>query len=335
MPPFLLRTVRPMRTEERELSKPEAKVPFADEAAVHEVLARVLPLEASALDTYPWTSLTGLPSKLTVTEIRERLGPLVTEEGSPTAFAPWAEKVASAETAEESLRRGTAVHTFLRFVDIHLAADQEALAQELDRLIEEGRLEPEDRPLIPLGQIRGFLSHPLGKRLRRAQNIYRERPFLWNLPAEVAAALMGEGTVSGMLSPVSSETFPYARVGGERWTPPIHNLRDFCAWIDDTRKKSRISDDDARFLTLDAVVVQGIFDVLFREDEGYVLLDYKTDRFLNPRTYAPQLYVYACAMRDLLGELPREGWLYAFGEELAGKGRFADKESIDRAVRVF
>ncbi|MBE3551251.1 MAG: UvrD-helicase domain-containing protein [Brockia lithotrophica] len=399
--PFLLRVVGPIRLEEQVFPEraapaedvpagqkpperpepsdgvPEAQMPpegaelgDEDRTAVQEVLARVLPLEASALASYPWAPFTNIPSKLSVTEIRERTEAFALAEDISLAAAPWAapesetgartaperkadsgrgvacgaagdafarEPLGAADVAsvEESLRRGTAVHTFLRFVDVKRAADEEALVRELDRLVEEGYLEPEDRALIPLGRIREFFLHPLGRRLRKAQSVYRERPFLWSLPAEVAAALLKGGAALGTQGPSPAETPPSAGIARANPALPTHDLQKFCAWVDDARAKSRAADARAQPQAPDAVVVQGIFDVLFQESEGYVLLDYKTDRILDPRIYTAQLFVYACAVRDLLGELPREGWLYAFGEELAGKGRFADGGRVDRAVRIF
>ncbi|RKQ84272.1 UvrD-helicase domain-containing protein [Brockia lithotrophica] len=376
VPPFLLRAVASPRKEERG-PLPEA-VPGgpdgADETAAHALLARVLPLEASALDVYPWVPHTALPAKLTVTEIRKRLEAFALADdvasidalwamaafevqngaetrdavGGRRAPSPWGKGASSgeirradAEAAEEGLRRGTAVHTFLRFVDVTRAADEEALARELDRLVEEGRLTPEDRPLIPLKRIWEFFLHPLGQRLRKAESVHRERPFLWNLPAEVAAALLEVDLPSKTPTPAPSGTSSSAanaEIDRERPAFPTQDLQAFCAWVDAVRGKSQTPDNGGRTAGLDAVVVQGIFDVLFREDGGYVLLDYKTDRILDPRIYKAQLYVYACAVRDLLGELPREGWLYAFGEELAGKGRFGSLTGdggVDRAVRIF
>ncbi|BAS26687.1 hypothetical protein LIP_0830 [Limnochorda pilosa] len=67
------------------------------------------------------------------------------------------------------------------------------------------------------------------------------------------------------------------------------------------------------------VVVQGQADLLFREDEAWVLVDYKTDR--APRAgeeglaalaarYGPQVRAYAEAWRRATGQPVRERWLY-------------------------
>jgi ATP-dependent helicase/nuclease subunit A len=61
-------------------------------------------------------------------------------------------------------------------------------------------------------------------------------------------------------------------------------------------------------------VVQGMLDAAFREDDGWVLLDYKTggrgksDEDLRS-IYGPQLAYYAQALERLLGSRVKESWL--------------------------
>lgn len=67
------------------------------------------------------------------------------------------------------------------------------------------------------------------------------------------------------------------------------------------------------------VVIQGQADLLFREAQGWVLVDYKTDHLPGPGSeglaaltarYGPQLRVYAEAWRRATGEPVAERWLY-------------------------
>ena len=73
-----------------------------------------------------------------------------------------------------------------------------------------------------------------------------------------------------------------------------------------------------------SMIVQGMIDCAFREGDGWILLDYKTDRIRNEadfaETYRPQLEWYAAALRELTGRPVKESWLYAL--------------SVDKAVRV-
>lgn len=64
-------------------------------------------------------------------------------------------------------------------------------------------------------------------------------------------------------------------------------------------------------------LLQGILDCAFREGDGWVLLDYKTDRVEDPAAfvarYAPQLRLYARALEKITALPVREMWLYAVG----------------------
>ncbi len=71
-------------------------------------------------------------------------------------------------------------------------------------------------------------------------------------------------------------------------------------------------------------MLQGIADCLFREDGGYVLIDYKTDRVSSENVladrYRMQLKLYSAAMEKITGVRVKEAYLYSFG--------------LDRTVRI-
>jgi ATP-dependent helicase/nuclease subunit A len=69
-------------------------------------------------------------------------------------------------------------------------------------------------------------------------------------------------------------------------------------------------------LKLEGQLVQGVIDLYFEEDDGLILVDYKTDR-LNGRTvldftdkYAPQLEIYEKALVKLTGKKVKEKYIY-------------------------
>lgn len=66
----------------------------------------------------------------------------------------------------------------------------------------------------------------------------------------------------------------------------------------------------------EAVVVQGIADCVFREGDGLVLLDYKTDRVDDPAEladrYRTQMLLYRQALEPIFGLPVREMLLYSF-----------------------
>lgn len=64
------------------------------------------------------------------------------------------------------------------------------------------------------------------------------------------------------------------------------------------------------------IFVQGIIDCLFAEDDGLVLLDYKTDAVTSEAElaakYVAQLSMYAVAIERILGRPVKEQYIYAF-----------------------
>lgn len=75
----------------------------------------------------------------------------------------------------------------------------------------------------------------------------------------------------------------------------------------DIQKRSQEADENRKEET---ILIQGIIDVWFEEEDGLVLLDYKTDRVRNAsqlkELYHAQLDYYAQALEQLL-EKPDEG----------------------------
>ena len=69
------------------------------------------------------------------------------------------------------------------------------------------------------------------------------------------------------------------------------------------------------------MIVQGMIDCAFREGDGWILLDYKTDRMRDEKAfteeYRPQLEWYAVALRELTGRPVAESWLYALSVDKA------------------
>ena len=69
------------------------------------------------------------------------------------------------------------------------------------------------------------------------------------------------------------------------------------------------------------VILQGMIDCAFREGDGWILLDYKTDRIGDEEAfveeYRPQLAWYAVALRELTGLPVKERWLYALSVDKA------------------
>ena len=83
----------------------------------------------------------------------------------------------------------------------------------------------------------------------------------------------------------------------------------FSMLYDAKRVYDHVEDGEKLFL-------QGIIDTAFREDDGWVLVDYKTDRVANGdelrKRYASQLTIYREALATLTGEPVKETYIYSF-----------------------
>ena len=82
------------------------------------------------------------------------------------------------------------------------------------------------------------------------------------------------------------------------------------------------------------LLVQGIIDCAFRDGEGWILVDYKTDRVeseeLFTEIYRPQLRWYAEAVRELSGRPVKEAWLYSISRGQAYRTDAWEDENLIR-----
>ncbi|MDD2421996.1 MAG: helicase-exonuclease AddAB subunit AddA [Heliobacteriaceae bacterium] len=182
---------------------------------------------------YPFAALAGIPAKVTVTQVKAPLAGPVTGGGDEM----WSLRPPRFLTAEQPLKaaeRGTAVHIVMRHLNLATAGSVAGIQQQINSLVERELLTPVQAEAVRPEEIQGFLAHPLGRRLARAGQVLRERPFSLAVP----------------------------QVGGE------------------------------------SLVLQGVVDCLFLAEQGWVLLDYKTDRLPPGTTPAEWLPVVAANYRD-------------------------------------
>jgi ATP-dependent helicase/nuclease subunit A len=78
-----------------------------------------------------------------------------------------------------------------------------------------------------------------------------------------------------------------------------------------------------------STVVQGIIDCVFREGDGWILIDYKTDHDTAPETFVPrhemQMNWYRAALERLTRVRVREMWLFALS---AGRAYPVERREI-------
>ncbi|TXC89661.1 helicase-exonuclease AddAB subunit AddA [Metabacillus litoralis] len=161
--------------------------------------------------------------------------------------------------------RGTAMHTVMQHIDLENSLTETSVKSLIDELVKKEILSAELADVINIEQIINFFATPLGERLLKAENVYREVPF----------------------------SYAY-----------------------DEQSNDKFNDEP--------ILVQGVIDLLFEDDLGIVLLDYKTDtikgKFANfaeaentlKNRYRVQIDLYSKAIEDIIQKPLHEKYLFFF-----------------------
>lgn len=219
---------------------------------------------------YPHTSLEGLYTKTTVSELKKEAY-LESEEPCQELYAD-AEVSAYVprfiEKKEEEVggaRRGSAYHRIMELMDFTLAFQEELSKADLEKLeteaVDSCRIPGKEAALVSTERIMKFMQTPLAVRMGKAQEnnkLYREQPFMLSVKANTV--------------------------------------------------KAEFPEED--------ILVQGVIDVFFEEEDGLVVLDYKTDRVTEAaelvKRYETQLAYYAEALERLTHKKVKEKLIYSF-----------------------
>lgn len=181
--------------EDAGFAETEQSAPAPEDGAVAEALTAL----RQKLDfVYPWRGAADLPSKLTATELKgaaeeDADAQYLTE----TAELRFRQPEPNAPRALNAAQRGTAMHTFLQYVDFARADSPKDLAGEAARLTAEGFLRPEEAAVLDLNAAARFFASPTGQRLRAAKEPLREFRFL--LLADAAAYFPAAGQEDQLL----------------------------------------------------------------------------------------------------------------------------------------
>lgn len=130
--------------------------------------------------SYPYEKATKLPAKLTVTELKRLT--TETEEVEPTAKLyrthhlkkPNFLKTDDAMTAAE---KGSAMHYVMQHLDLDKTDTLEEIEEQIQKLYEEEFITEQWAKAIDAKKIYTFFSSPIGKRIKKADKVYREMPF--------------------------------------------------------------------------------------------------------------------------------------------------------------
>ncbi|NMA25259.1 MAG: hypothetical protein GX936_06295 [Clostridiales bacterium] len=138
---------------------------------------------------YPYPAAASIPSKLTATELKGRYSDF--EAAEEAEMPDYAKKRTTAarpgfitmQAALTPAERGTALHLAMQYIDYGKCRSPEGILSELRRLREKNFLSAQQADAVDAGKIGAFFASQLGRRILRAEKLYREFKFSLLVPA--------------------------------------------------------------------------------------------------------------------------------------------------------
>lgn len=217
-------------------------------------------------------------SQVQAQEENQTIASLYPQEQAETKPAFLREKDAGKVTPA---RRGTLYHLVMEYIPYKKEVTEETIRDTLEEMEKKGILTREERGLIVPERLMPFFHTSLYKKIYEAAengSLHREQQFLIGISVE---------ELSGEREP----DFAMSRETALPLTDPNRSGGDF-------------------------VMVQGVIDLYFEEEDGLILIDYKTDRVRKADTlrkrYQVQIDYYQKALEKLTGKQVKERYLYSF-----------------------
>lgn len=207
---------------------------------------------------YPLSPLFNIPTKVTVTDLSSGENKRHFDFSKVPIFS-LKEKITPAQ-------KGTALHTFLQFVNFREARLD--LENEISRLVTQGYLQSDLAKKLNRREIKRFLDSSLVSRIIESPKVLREYKFTTRL-----------------------------------------RLKDY-----DENVPLEFENEE--------IILQGAVDCMFQEDDEFVVVDYKTDRFKSisemKAKYAKQLLLYSSSVKKCTDINVKQNILYLFytGEQI-------------------
>ncbi|NLY43131.1 MAG: helicase-exonuclease AddAB subunit AddA [Clostridiaceae bacterium] len=149
---------------------------------------------------YSFDKVTRVPAKVSVTELKRRFDAEMAEEaGAFIEYQPALIKkplFLQEKRGLSAAEAGTAMHCIMQ----HLDYGCEDIEAQVRAMIEKDLITEQQAKSVDMAKIRGFLQSPLGKRMLKAEKIYREVPFNIEIPChelykDMEDGMCGEETV--------------------------------------------------------------------------------------------------------------------------------------------
>ncbi len=231
---------------------------------------------------YPYAYLEGLTVKTTVSELKKE-----------SCREPLMYAVPLIETQEEMY-----VPNFARQLDD--GAQKEAQ----QRGAQYGTAVHKVMALLSFEQGLGYQGEADEKRLYAVIYKERERWLAQGRATKEELSCVPVGRICGFLkSPFA------ARMIAANGRGALYKEQPFVIWVEADELSEQYPKDEL-------VLIQGVIDVFFYEEDGIVLMDYKTDRVTDEKQladrYRAQLDYYQRALEQITGKTVKERYLYSF-----------------------
>ncbi len=215
---------------------------------------------------YPYNELHSIPSKTSISEVKRMYAE---EEDSYLQYGKSNIYIPDLENKKHhTLRaatRGTLYHSVLEHMDFKAIKGEEDIKKLLERLKDQGILSSREASSINIEKLSRFISSPLCDRIRKADKVYKEAPFVMQINSK--------------------------EIYGNKYK----------------------TDTD--------VMIHGIIDLYFAEEDHIILVDYKTDYVPEHNTdilvkrYKIQLDLYKKAIEKNTGKKVTEAIIYSLYED--------------------
>lgn len=251
------------------LEEPEEVCNIEEHSKYYEEIKRRLEWE------YDYIEASKLPTLLTVTELKRMKDAELYEDYSQRMYAPKLVKKPAFLEKNRKLtgaEKGTAVHAVMQKLDYRKELSEEQIKDQMDDMVRKELITPEQKACVDVHKIINFFNSDIGKRILKAEKVYREIPFHIQLKV----------------------TDIYDELPKEKY----HN---------------------------EHIMLQGIIDCYFEEEDGVVLVDYKTDYIKDgelekaKEKYKVQLEYYKIAIEEITGKKVKEKYLYLFYNDMETK----------------
>ena len=129
--------------------------------------------------TYPHTSATTIPSKLTATQLKGRPKDQEVSENAKSAVAsPFTFRSPVSSKADiAGAQYGNALHSVMQYLDFCCCSDVDSIRTDLKRLVSVGLITEQQASIVDVEKIFRFFQTELGQKLRAGKEVLREFKF--------------------------------------------------------------------------------------------------------------------------------------------------------------